>query len=92
MTIKSALKFIERGIRDDELRNRLNTANTIADRDEILAAENLTFSDHDFDEAFQHRLTRCRESEDADALIAFKMWWDALTRTISPGLCDSCGT
>ena len=87
MTIKNALKFIERGISEPGLRDRLNAVNNIAARDEVLVTENLSFSDHDFDEAFYHRLTLCQESEEADLVKEFKIWWDMLTQIISPGLC-----
>lgn len=96
MTIKNALKFIDLGIRDAGLRDRLNAANNIADRDEVLATLNLAFSDHDFEEAFHHRLTLCQAHEEADLVKEFKMWWDLLTQIISLGLCghhcNSCSS
>lgn len=87
MTIGNALSFIERGQTDGALRDRLNDATSCKERDDMLAAEKLTFSAHDFDEAFHHRLTLCQEAEEADQLKEFKMWWDLLTQLLEPAAC-----
>lgn len=95
MTVKNALTFIKRGQSDRTFRSRLNTANSADELNEILAAEKLTFSAQDFDEAYHHRLTLCQEEEEANQLKEFRMWWDLLCRLINPsacgGMCSSCG-
>ena len=92
MTIGNALTFIERGQNDSSLRGRLNAATSCKERDDILAGENLLFSTHDFDEAFNHRLTQCQEKEEADQLKEFRMWWDLLSQILDPAACgNSCG-
>jgi hypothetical protein len=93
MTIGNALTFIKRGQKDGTLRERLNAANSAHELDEVLASENITFSAHDFDEAYHHRLTECQEEEDADRLKEFKLWWDLLSQMLNPGTCgDMCGS
>jgi len=95
MSIANALTFIERGQQDGALRGRLNAANSPDELHEILAAEKLAFSAHDFDEAYHHRLTECQEEEAADQLKEFKMWWDLLALAIDPPacgeICSGCG-
>jgi hypothetical protein len=95
MTIGNALTFINRGQEDKALRSRLNAANNPDELNEILTAEKLTFSAHDFDEAYHHQLTQCQEEEEADRLKEFKMWWDLLAQVLNPagcgGMCSSCG-
>lgn len=89
MTIGNALAFIERGQGDGTLRDRLNAANSHRERDDVLAEEKLLFSAHDFDEAYNHRLTQCQEAEEAEQLREFKMWWDLLSQLLEPSGCGS---
>jgi hypothetical protein len=89
MTIGNALNFIERGLHDSGLRRLLNLASNTDECQKVLAAEKLTFSAHDFDEAYHHRLTQCQEEEEADQLKEFKMWWDLVSASCSPGACSS---
>lgn len=95
MTINNALTFIKRGQEDRSLRSRLNAAASADELSEILTAENLYFSAHDFDEAYHHRLTQCQEEEEADQLREFKMWWDLICQLTNAGtcggMCSSCG-
>ncbi len=84
MTIGNALSFIQRGIDDSTLRRRLNSAATTSELTNLLAEEKLKFSTDDFNDAFLHQLTLCREEEDADQLKEFKLWWELLFKTISP--------
>lgn len=94
MTIGNAMAFINRGMTDSKLRERLNTASSIQVRDDILAEERLLFSQHDFEEAYRNRLTACQQAESADQLKEFKMWWELLTRLYDPGssgnACNGC--
>ena len=94
MTIGNALRFIERGLHDSGLRSKLNSASDAAECQKVLDEEKLTFSAHDFDEAFHHRLTQCQEEGEADQLREFKMWWDLLsacyTRCSCSGQCSGC--
>lgn len=80
MTIGNALSFIQRGLADSALRERLNAATSPQELDTVLFDEKLLFTAHDFEEAFHHRLTLCREMEEAEQIIEFKMWWDLLFR------------
>jgi hypothetical protein len=92
MTTANALTFIDRGLEDSALRERLNAAATLQERDNVLAEEDLVFSDHHFEEAYYHRLTQCREPEAADQLNEFKMWWELLAQFLEPAGCSSlCG-
>jgi len=87
MTIGNALTFIERGLADSMLRERLNAAAILPEFDDVLAEEKLLFSAHDFDEAFHHRLTQCKELEEAELIKEFKLWWDLLFRILEPRAC-----
>ncbi len=87
MTIGDALTFIDRGFSDSGLRKRLNAAASACAREKVLAEENLSFTVHDFDEAYHHRLTQCQEEEDADQLKEFRMWWALLSQTDGPDGC-----
>ena len=95
MSTKNALNFIDRGLRDSELRGRLNRATTLAERDDVLVGEALPFSPPEFEEAFYLRLTQCQEAEQADQLKEFKAWWDLLAQSFQPapcgGQCAGCG-
>ena len=90
MTIGNALGFIERGIHDATLRRRLNTASDSAECERILGEEKLIFSAHEFDEAYYHRLTRCREEQAADQIKEFKMWWELITGKACGEACSGC--
>ncbi len=89
MTIGNALTFIERGLTDSVLRERLNAATGLPELDDVLAEEKLLFSAHDFDEAFHHRLTQCKEMEEAEQIREFKMWWDLLFRILGLATCGN---
>jgi hypothetical protein len=89
VTIRNALAFIERGLRDTALRNRLNDARNLSELQHALEAEEILFSAEDFDEAFHHRLTQCQEEEEADQIKEFKMWWDLLAQSLNMTLCGN---
>ncbi|MBU1054006.1 MAG: hypothetical protein KKC46_09275 [Proteobacteria bacterium] len=89
MTIGNALTFIERGLKDSALRNRLNSATNPSELQNALGDEKLEFSAHDFDEAFHHRLTQCQEEEDADQIKEFKLWWYLLSRSLEMTACGN---
>ena len=76
MSIGEARAFIHRGLRDKDLRDRLNASAASADMLAILEREHLVFSCSEFDEAYHHLLTQCQEEEEADLLKEFKLWWD----------------
>ena len=78
MTIANAQTFIKRGQKESGLRSALNRASNEVDFSLVLINENLKFSSHEFEEALSMKLVNCRESEEAAALKAFKMWWDFL--------------
>ena len=83
MTIGNALSFIDRGQKDEALRQALNKAETMDACNVILACENLKFSSFEFEEAFSFRLFKCLDYEKAQQLQAFKIWWDLLCRSHS---------
>ena len=89
MTIGNALTFIERGLRDNSLRKRLNSVTNSSELQNVLGDEKFMFSAHDFDEAFHHRLTQCRDEEEAEQIKEFKMWWHLLSRSLEMPACSS---
>lgn len=92
MTLGNALTFIERGLKDGQLRSRLNSASNASELQDILEAEKLMFSAHDVDEAFRYRLTQCQEEEEADQIKEFKMWWCLLSQSLEMITCgNQCG-
>ena len=95
MTIGNAMTFIARGQKDVGLRRELNQAAHPSEVEKIMEKENLTFSGHDFDEAFHHLLTLCTDAEQADQLKEFKMWWSLITcgaeSSSCSGQCSGCG-
>jgi hypothetical protein len=89
MTIGNALSFIKRSFNDADLRERLNGAVNKEELSRILAEEYITFSDHDFDNAFNHRLTECQEIDEAEQLKELKLWWDLLGQILEPSFCKA---
>ncbi len=87
MTIGNALAFIKRSLNDSILRDRLNGASDKEEFDRVLAEEYLNFSSHEFDEAFNHKLTECQEEEEAEQLKELKLWWDLLGQIYEPSAC-----
>ncbi|MCG8549978.1 MAG: Nif11-like leader peptide family natural product precursor [Desulfobacterales bacterium] len=81
MTIQNALNFIRQGQHDNDFRNKLVKAETRQTRQEILNQNDLTFTPEEFEEAYSLTLFKCQEQEDADALMAFRMWWIMLCRS-----------
>lgn len=79
MTIANAVNFIKRGVKDPSLRKTLNMAKSSKEMFEILDAEEMSFSAHDFDEAYHSCLFKCQEEEQANHLKEFKMWWEFLS-------------
>ena len=94
MTVSNALQFIDRGLEDSALRKRLNIASSSSEINDILADEKLLFSGDEFAQAFYQQLTECKETENADRLKEFKMWWDLLLKLSAPvgseSQCSDC--
>lgn len=91
MTIGNALTFIKKAQKDTSLRKRLNASKNQQEIESVLADANLSFSAHDFDEAYHHSLTLCQEYEEAEALKEFKLWWDLLMQMTGAAQCgESC--
>ena len=86
MTIQNALNFIRQGQHDDNLRNRLVKADTSQARQGILDRNDLIFTPEEFEEAYSLSLFKCQHQEDADALMAFRMWWIMLHRSPDSGV------
>lgn len=78
MTISNALIFIQRGQRENRLRQRLNAASNLFELQKILAMEQLKFSEQEFDQAYHIQLVKCQDVEEAEQLKGFKMWWTLL--------------
>ena len=89
MTVSNALQFIDRGLEDSALRKRLNIASSSSEINDILADEKLLFSGDEFAQAFYQQLTECKETENADRLKEFKMWWDLLLQLSDLAGCES---
>jgi len=89
MTIASALNFIEQGLNDRALRGRLNSASIESELKDVLANEKFMFSKADFNDAFLQRLTQCQETEEAEQLKEFKLWWGLLLQSMEPRTCKS---
>jgi len=81
MTIQNAINFIRQGQHDDDLRHRLVKADTSQTRQEILDQKNLIFTPEEFEEAYSLSLFKCQHQADAQALMAFRMWWIMLYRS-----------
>ena len=58
-----------------DLRDCLNGAESKEDLDSILAEKSMSFSAPEFEEAYNHTLTLCQESDEAEQLKELKMWW-----------------
>jgi hypothetical protein len=81
MTIQNALSFIRQGQHDNDLRSKLVKAETVDTRQKILDQKDLIFTPEEFEEAYSLSLFKCQHQEDADALMAFRMWWIMLCRS-----------
>jgi hypothetical protein len=88
MHIGNALEFIKRGFIDGTLRNRLNAADTCDALQEILADEGLSFTQHEFENAFNSLLVKCQRIEAAGQLQEFKMWWEMLQQFNGVAMCQ----
>ena len=89
MTIGNALTFIKRSLNDSDLRTRLNGAVNKEELNRILAEEYISFSAHDLDNAYNHRLTECQETDEAEQLKELKLWWDLLGQLLDPHECKA---
>ncbi len=81
MTIQNALTFIKRGQKEQRLRHQLVRARKKETLERIFARENLIFSRAEFEEAYSLSLFKCQDPGEADALMAFRMWWVMLERS-----------
>lgn len=89
MTIQNAINFIRQGQHDNDLRTELVKADNSQARQEVLDQHDLTFTPEEFEEAYSLTLFKCQEQEDADALMAFRMWWIMLYRSPDTGVTPS---
>lgn len=85
MTIQNAINFIKQGQHDNDLRTRLVKADNSQARQEILDQNDLIFTPEEFEEAYSLTLFKCQHQENADALMAFRMWWLMLSRSPDAG-------
>ena len=85
MTIQNALNFIRQGQQENDLRIKLIKAETGDTRQKILDQKDLIFTPEEFEEAYSLSLFKCQHQEDADALMAFRMWWIMLCRSPDTG-------
>ncbi len=86
MTIQNAVNFIRQGQHDNDLRRSLVKADTSQTRQEILDQKNLIFTPEEFEEAYSLSLFKCQHQGDAEALMAFRMWWLMLYRSPDAGV------
>ena len=97
MTVHNAMVFIEKGLNDTSLRQRLNSASSRKEIQDVLADDQMIFADNEFDDAFYTLLTQCQTAEKADQLREFKMWWNFLYQMVDPQStgcghgCTACG-
>jgi hypothetical protein len=80
MTVKNAMKFIDEGQVDPDLRKKLYKANSYNEMYKILSDMNLSFSPAQFEEAYTNRLVNCQHEDFAEQLKEFKMWWVMLNQ------------
>ena len=80
MTIGKAMKFLDEGPANRDLRNALNRAESIPQLFQVLSEWDMTFSAFDFEEAFNNRLVNCQFAEQAEQLQQFRQWWEMLHR------------
>ncbi len=81
MTIQHALDFIHRGQNDEQLRRKLEQASGYPAIEAILKDESIPFSEGEFEDAYSLRLFKCQDQSQAQALMAFRMWWLLLIRS-----------
>ena len=95
MTVHNAMVFIEKGLHDPSLRQRMNSASNRKELQDVLESEQMIFVDNEFDDAFYALLTQCQTVEKADQLREFKMWWHFLCQMVEPAgcgaACTACG-
>ena len=80
MTIAGARKFLNQAIREDALRDALNSAAGAPEREQILAARGLRFTIGEFEEAWRNELTKCQTEALAEQLHQVNQWWQLLSR------------
>ncbi|MCG8619962.1 MAG: hypothetical protein MI802_27395 [Desulfobacterales bacterium] len=81
MTIGNALTFIKTGQKNGNLRRRLVKTNGREELERVLKENNLYFTPEEFEEAYSLSLFKCSEHGDAEALMAFRLWWNLLVRS-----------
>lgn len=81
MTIGNALNFIKQGQDDPAFRQRLVKTKGRKELERALAEKNMSFTPEEFEEAYSLSLFKCEEHGDAEALMAFKMWWNLLKKS-----------
>ena len=89
MSIGNALTFIKRAVTEPALRGRLNSASCTSELEGILAAEGLSFTPFEFEDAVNSSLVKCTEWEEADHLNEFRTWWEMLQQIVSPETCSA---
>ncbi|MBN2598524.1 hypothetical protein [Labilibaculum sp.] len=72
MSIGNAIKFIKNSDFDSSFRKSLYKLNGITEFKEFQIAEDLEFSDAEFEEAFNHLHSECQFAEQADNLFNLK--------------------
>lgn len=92
MSIGNALGFIKRGLHDHDLRDRLNRAESAKALREVMTEEGMIFSVHEFENAVNSLLVKCRHIEHASQLKEFQMWWEMLQSITGVQMCQkNCG-
>lgn len=78
MSIETARKFLRQAAHDQDLRDRLNTAEGVEARQQILQEAGLAFCGCELEEAFNNELTRCQSETAAEDLKDLHQWWTLL--------------
>ena len=78
MTIAAAKKFIVKAAEQPAWVQHLNSSESIQHLQDMLKEEDLEFSYHEFDEAYNNILTKCQFPAQADALQQIRNWYDML--------------
>lgn len=75
MSLAAALQFIARVPEDRDLRQRLNAACTIEERNAALTATVGIFSEEYFEEAVRSLHVKCQTATQAAELMELRLWW-----------------
>ena len=82
MSIESARKFLVLASRNPQWVQSLNSAGSTQELEAMLAEQGLSFTYHEFDEAYSNILTKCQFPAQADELEQVRIWYDMLIEAV----------